>query len=418
MHVPASRSLWRHKDFLKLWTGETISAFGSQITAFALPLMAVLLLGATPVQMGILSFLAFAPMLFLTLFAGVLVDRLPRRPILIFTSLGQAIILGTLPLATLFGLLSFAYLYIVVFCCGMLTVFFEVAYQAYLPSLIEQEQMVEGNGKLEMSHALAQIAGSGLAGSIVQLFTAPLAIVLDAFSFLISATFLCCIRKVESAKVRHGIRSHIFTEIREGLQIVLRNRILWSIAACNATMNLFSSANASIIVLYVVHDLAIKPIIFGFITATGSIGALIGSLVAKPIAKRFGIGPTIIGSVFCYGIGAFFLPLAGGSSRLVILCLVLNWFTQNAMLIIFNVTQVSMRQSITPWHLQGRMNASMRFLICSALPLGSLLGGLLGTAIGLRSAILIGVLGMLLAFLWVLFSPLTCMRENSVEGSD
>jgi len=273
----ASQSLWHHKDFLKLWTGETISAFGSQITAFALPLTAVLMLGATPVQMGILSFLAFAPMLFLTLFAGVLVDRLPRRPILIFTSLGQAIMLATVPLVALFGLLYIAYLYIVV--------------------------------------------------------------------------------------------------------------------------------------LYVVHDLAIKPIIFGFITATGSIGALVGSFVASPIAKRFGIGPTIIGSVFCYGIGALFLPLAGGSSWLVILCLLLNWFIQNTMLIIFNITQVSMRQAITPWHLQGRMNASMRFIICSALPLGSLLGGLLGTAIGLHATILIGVLGMSLAFLWVLFSPLAHMRE-------
>jgi MFS family permease len=407
----ASQNLWGHKDFLKLWTGETISEFGSQITAFALPLTAVLLLGATPVQMGILSFLAFSPMLFLTLFAGVLVDHLPRRPILIFTSLGQAIILITLPLAALFGFLHIEYLYVIVLCCGVLTVFFEVAYQAYLPSLRAQEQMVEGNGKLEMSHALAQIAGSGLAGGIVQLFTAPLAIVLDAFSFLISATFLCCIHKVEPAKVHHGPQSHIFNEIKEGLQIVLHNRILWSIAVCNATMNLFSNANASIVVLYVVHDLAIKPIIFGFITATGSIGALIGSLVAKPIAKRFGIGPTIIGSVFCYGIGAFFLPLAGGSSWFVILCLVLCWFIQNMMLIIFNVTQVSMRQAITPWHLQGRMNASMRFLICSALPLGSLLGGLLGTAIGLRSAILMGALGMSLAFLWVLFSPLVHMRE-------
>jgi MFS family permease len=349
-------------------------------------------------------------MLFLTLFAGVLVDRRPRRPILIFTSLGQAIMLGTVPLAAWFGFLHIEYLYIIVFCSGVLTVFFEVAYQAYLPSLIAQEQMVEGNGKLEMSHALAQIAGSGLAGGIVQLFTAPLAIVLDAFSFLISATFLCRIRAVEPAKVHHEVQPHIFKEIKAGLQIVLRNRILWSIAACNATINLFSCANASIVVLYVVHDLAVKPILFGFITATGSIGALIGSLVARLIAKRFGIGPTIIGSVFCYGFGALFLPLAGGSSWLVILCLVLNWFVQNMTLIIFNVTQVSMRQSITPWHLQGRMNASMRFLICSALPVGSLLGGLLGAVIGLRPAILIGALGMLLAFLWVLFSPLARMR--------
>jgi MFS family permease len=407
----ASQSLWHHKDFLKLWTGETISAFGSQITAFALPLTAVLMLGATSVQMGILSFLAFAPMLFLTLFAGVLVDRLPRRPILIFASLGQAIMLGTVPLAALSGLLHIGYLYIVVLCCGVLTVFFEVAYQAYLPSLIAREQMVEGNGKLEMSHAFAQIAASGLAGSIVQLFTAPFTIVLDAFSFLISATFLCCIHKAEPVKVHCGVRSHIFKKIREGLQLVLRSRILWSIAACNATMNLFSSANASIVVLYVIHDLAIKPIIFGFITATGSIGALVGSLVARPIARHLGIGPTIIGSVLCYGLGALFLPLAGGSSWLVVLCLVLNWFIQNSMLIIFNITQVSMRQSITPWRLQGRMNASMRFLICSALPLGSLFGGLLGTAIGLRSAILIGALGMLLAFLWVLLSPLARMRE-------
>jgi MFS family permease len=232
------QGLWHHKDFLKFWTGETISAFGSQVTAFALPITATLILHATAIQMGVLSFLAFAPMLFLSLFAGVVVDRFPRRPVLIITSLGQMVSVGTIPFLAFLHLLRLEYLYGIALLSGCLTVFFEIAYQAYLPSLVEQEHLLEGNGKLETSHACAQIVGPGLAGLVVQWLTAPFAILIDACSYLVSALFLCRIKKPERRKASHETEWAVFKEISEGLKTVLHHRVLWSIAACNGTINL------------------------------------------------------------------------------------------------------------------------------------------------------------------------------------
>lgn len=418
MRFFSRQGLWHHKDFLKFWLGETISAFGSQVTAFALPITAALTLQATPIQMGLLSFLAFAPMLFLSLFAGVVIDRLPRRPVLIITSLGQAITIGTIPFVALLHLLHLEYLYVIALLSGCLTVFFEVAYQAYLPSLVEQEQMLEGNGKLETSHALAQIAGPGFAGWIIQLITAPFALLIDACSFLISALFLYWIRKPEPHKEQRKMEQAVLKEIGEGLKIVLHNRILWPIAACNGTINLFNNAIMSIAVLYIVRDLKIEPIMYGFITGMGSLGALLGSFFAKRLANRFGIGPVIVSSALLYGFGGVLLPLASVSTMVAIPFLMLSWFVQSLTLIVFNITQISLRQCLMPKRLQGRLNASMRFLSCSALPVGSLLGGAFGEAIGLLPTIMFSALGMLFAFLWLLFSPVGSLQELPLLKSD
>jgi MFS family permease len=403
------KGLWHHKDFLKFWTGETINAFGSQVTAFALPMTAVFTLHATAIQVGVLSFLAFVPMLFLTLFVGVVVDHFPCRPVLLFTSLGQMVIIGSIPFMAFLHLLRLEYLYGIAFFSGCLTVFFEVAYQAYLPSLVDEKHLLEGNGKLETSHACAQIAGPGLAGLIVQWLTAPFAMLVDACSFLIAALFLAWIRKPEPRKDRHETEWAIFKEIGEGLKVVLQHRILWSIAAYNGTINLFNSAFLSIAVLYVVRDLKIEPVMYGVVLSMGSGGALVGSFLAKRIADRFGIGPTIIGATLFYGIGGLLLPLAEGIPGMALPFLMLSWFVQSLTLVVFNITQISFRQGLLPGHRQGRLNASMRFLICSTLPPGSLLGGAAGSAIGLLPTVMLSSVGMLFAFLWVLFSPVSSL---------
>lgn len=414
MRFFSPRGLWRNQDFLKFWTGETVSAFGSQVTAFALPITAAFTLHATALQMGVLSFLAFAPMLFLTLFAGVAVDRLPRRPVLIMTSIGQVITIGAIPFAALLHVLRLEDLYALALISGCLTVFFEVAYQAYLPLLVEQEHTLEGNSKLETSHALAQIAGPGLAGWLVQVMTAPLALLIDACSFLIAALFLSWVKKPEPRQEPHAHATEraVFKEIGEGLKMVLHHRLLWSIAACNGTINFFNSAFVSIAVLYIVRDLGIAPAMYGLIISMGSVGALLGSFLAKQLANRLGIGPSIVGSALLYGVGSVLLPLASASPMLAILLLMLSWFVQSLALIVFNITQVSLRQRLLPGHLQGRLNASMRFLICSALPVGSLLGGVSASAIGLLPTTMLSAGGMLLAFLWVLFSPVASLREQ------
>jgi MFS family permease len=235
---------------------------------------------------------------------------------------------------------------------------------------------------------------------------------IDAGSFLIAALFLAWIQKPELHTKQRKTEQAILKEISTGLKIVLQNRILWSIAACNGTINLFNSAIMSIAVLYIVRGLKIEPIMYGFIMGMGSLGALLGSFLAKQLANRLGIGPTIVGSAFIYGIGALLLPVASISTTLATSFLMLSWFTQSLAMIVFNITQISLRQRLIPTQFQGRLNASMRFLICSALPIGSLLGGISGEIIGLLPTIILSSLGMFFAFLWVLCSPVASLQEQ------
>jgi MFS family permease len=354
--------------------------------------------------MGIYGFLAYIPMLLFSLFIGVIVDRLPRRSVLIATNLGHAVFLSSIPIGALFHVLSMIYLDILVLITGTLAVFFEVAYQSYLPSLIPQEQVINGNGKLEASHSFAQIVGPGAAGFLVQLLSAPLTIFIDVASFIISACFLGQIKEIEQEKKREKPTQSTIKQIKEGLGFVFRNHALWPIAAYNSTINLFGSAVLSIIAIYILRELKVAPVTYGIIIAIGSSGALLGSLFVGRIIRHFGTGRTIFLAAFIYGIGALPLPLAFGPHIIVILMLTISLFTQSMMLIIFNITQVSFRQTITPPHLLGRMNASMRFLICSTLPIGSLLGGSIGESIGLRSTIAMGAVGMALASFLLFFS--------------
>lgn len=404
--------LWRHADFLRLWAGQTISQFGSQITLLALPLTAALTLHATPAEMGILSAAETAPFLLVGLFAGVWVDRLRRRPILLLTDLARGVLLLAIPLAALLDVLTIALLYAVAFLVGILTVFFEVAYQSFLPALVGREQLVEGNSKLEVSRSAAQIAGPGIAGGLVQLVTAPIAILVDAASFLVSALFLAFVRVTEPAPAPRAERQTVWKDIGEGLRVVFGSPLLRAIAGCTATGNLFSNMVQAVYILYVTRQLGLGAGAIGGIFAIGSTGFLLGALVAGRVARRFGLGPTIIGSnVFgCLGIGL--IPIAHGPARLAAPLLVAAQFIVAFGSPLYNINQVSLRQAITPDHLLGRMNATMRFIVWGTLPIGALIGGALGSSIGLRPALIVGAIGQCLAFLWVFFSPVRALREQ------
>ena len=405
-------SLWRHSDFLKLWTGESISLIGSQITFLALPLTAVTVLNATPFEMGVLGAVEFAPFLLLSLVAGVWADRLPRRPILITANLGRAILLATIPVLAFNDSLTMNALYGIAFGVGVLTVFFDVAYQSYLPVLVTREQLVEGNSKLEGSRSVAEIAGPAMAGGLVQAFTAPIAIAVDAVSFLISAFFLGLIRQKEEARHSSEKWKPIWGEIREGLDVVFRNPILRSIAGCTATNNFFSNVRFAVLTIYVVRELGIEPGVLGIIFAVGSVGALIGALWGSAIARRWGIGPTLIGAIAIGSLGSLALPAAQGPFAFAVAMLTLGLFFNSAANPVYNITQISLRQSIVPLRLQGRMNASMRFLVWGTIPLGSLIGGALGEVIGIHSTLLIGAIGGLLTVLWVFFSPVRSLMQT------
>ena len=404
--------LWQHANFLRLWTGQTISQFGSQITLLALPLTAALTLHATPAEMGILSATETAPFLLVGLFAGVWVDRLRRRPILLVTDFARGILLLAIPLAALLGALMIGLLYAVAFLVGILTVFFEVAYQSFLPALVGREQLVEGNSKLEVSRSAAQIAGPGVAGGLVQLVTAPIAIIMDAASFFVSALFLVFVRVPEAAPAPRAERQTVWKDIGEGLGVVFGNPLLRAIAGCTATSNLGNNIWQAILILYLTRRLGFGAGVVGLIFATGSIGFLCGALLAGRIARRFGLGPTIVGSIALGSLGVLLIPIAQRPASFALPLLIVSQFIAGGSGTIYNINQVSLRQAITPDHLLGRMNATMRFIVWGTLPIGALIGGALGGVIGLRPTLVVGVVIQSSAFLWTFFSPVRALREQ------
>ena len=404
--------LWRHGDFLKLWSAQTISQFGSQITFLGLPIIAALVLDASPWQMGVLGAAEFAPFLLFGLFAGVWVDRLPRRPILIWSDVGRALVLLTIPLAALAGALRIEQLYAVGFLVGVGTVFFDVAYQSYLPSLVDRQQMVEGNSKLEIGRSVAQVSGPGVAGGLIELLTAPIALVVDSVSFLLSAAMLLLIRKPEPRPERSAEPRNVWQEIGEGLGVVLKSPLLRPIAFCTATSNLFSQIAFAVFVLFATRELGLDAGALGIAFSVGSVGALAGAAMAGRVAALLGVGPTIVAAIVFSGLGNLVVPLLAEPGSLALPVLAVGGLLTFAGGMLYNITQVSLRQAITPHRVQGRMNASMRFMVWGTIPIGALIGGFMGEQIGLRSTMLVGAIGGLSSGLWVLFSPVRALREQ------
>jgi len=404
--------LWRHPSFLKLWAGQTISMFGSQISLLAIPLTAVLVLHASPIQMGILTATEMLPSLLFGLIAGVWVDRLRRRPILIMADIGRFVLLSLIPLTYMFGVLRIELLYLFAFLIGILTIFFNVAYQSYLPSLIEREQLVEGNSKLELSQSVEQIVGPGLAGVLVQVFSAPFAILVDAFSFLASATSLAWIRTSEEAPKVETQRGSAGREMLEGLRFVFGEPVLRALTTGHATLMLFNSALEAVFVLYLTRTIGIPPVLLGTIFAIGSIGFVLGALLAGRLTRRIGIGMTLIFTPLVIGTSDLLIPLVGLIPLFAFPLLCLAQLLFGLARPVFSINQVSLRQTITPERLLGRMNASIYFIVYGIIPLGSLLGGVLGQGIGLQSTLVIAAVGEMLACLWLLFSPIRRLWEQ------
>jgi MFS family permease len=409
--------LWTHPDFLKLWAGQTVSLIGTEITRIAFPLTAVALLNATPAHMGFLGAAQFAPFLLIGFFAGTWVDRWRRRPILLWTTLGQAVLLSSIPTAALLHCLGMTQLYVVGCATGVLTVFFDVAYQAFLPTLIGREHLVEGNSKLTASRSLAQMAGPGLGGGLAQLVTAPLAIAADVGSFLVAALCFAWIQEVEPACSQARWQQSLWADIREGLWTVIGHPLLRPIVASIATSSLFSRMLFTLYVLYATRRLGISPVLLGGILSIGSLGALLGALLAGQVARWYGVGPTLVGAMLLGHLGTLLIPLATTPLVVVVPLLVAAQGLMGCAEATFNITQLSLRQGIIPQRLQGRMNATMRVLGWSTLPLGAACGGLFGEILGVRVALVMAVIGGMTAFLWLLFSPLRRMREPLVQHS-
>ena len=401
--------LGRNREFLKLWAGQSVSLFGSQITRLALPLAAILTLHANAAQMGFLGAALLAPYLILGLFAGVWVDRLRRRPILIAADVARALLLVTIPVLAATGALRIQHLYVIGFLFGTLELFFEVAYQSFVPRIVERDQLTQGNSLLKLSDSTAQVAGPGLAGALVQLLTAPVAIIVDAASFVVSAVTLVLIRTPEARHSSDGA-PNVWAELREGLSLVVGHPWLRAIAGCTATLNFSANLLMTVYILYATRQLGMTPALIGIVFAAGGASTIVGTMLAGPAARRLGVGPALMGASLVIGIASLLIPLAGGPGLLAIALLIGTQVLWGLSRPVFDINQLSLRQAMTADRLQGRVNASMLFIVWGIIPFGSLLGGALGSTVGLRETIAIGALGMLLAVLWMLLSPIRGLR--------
>jgi MFS family permease len=403
--------LSQHPEFFKLWLGQTISTFGSAITRLALPLTAVVLLKATPAQMGVLGAVGFVPHLLLGFVVGVWVDRLPRRPLLILADLGQGLLLGSIPLLAVLGALQMEALYIVAFLTGVLALFFDVAATSYVPALVGRADLLQANSADALSQSVASVAGPALAGQLVQLLTAPIAIALDALSFVLSALFSSRIRTVEPAPPPRRERQGMRAEIGEGLRQTVGDPILRTMVGTASLGSLGGAMQDAILVLYLVRVLGLPPTVLGVVFAAQGIAALLGTVFVGPIRARLGPGPSLIAGTTVWTLAMLLLPLVNQSLVVAVPLLLAAQVLKGIGSLIVRVNQLTVRQELVPDYLLGRVNASRRVLVFGVIPLGSLLGGLLGQTIGLRTTLVIGACIMVLSLLWLARSPVRTFHQ-------
>jgi MFS family permease len=391
--------LLRHRDFRLLWGGESVSELGSQVSLLAIPLLAVRTLHATAFEMGLLTAASTAAFLIVGLPAGVWVDRVRRRRLMIGADLGRVLALGSIPIAAAVGRLTLAQLFVVTLVSGVLTVFFDVAYQSYLPALVGREHLVEGNAKLTGSAEVAAVAGPGAAGALVQAVGSSAAVAVDSVTFLVSAMAVGAIRSPEpKPTVPEGGHAGLVEGIAQGLRFVFGNALLRAIAATTATSNFFSGIAAAVEIVFLVRQVHASPGVIGLLFALGGVGGVAGAFSAGPIARRVGgARATIIG--IAGSVGALLIPLTMPGAGLL-------YFGVGILM-----NQVSFRQRLCPDRLLGRMNATMRFVVWGVLPIGALIGGIMGAVFGLRTTLLIGALGQAVAGIWLLASPMRRLRD-------
>jgi hypothetical protein len=402
--------LWRHPDFVRLWIGQTVSVFGTLVTRVALPLTAVLVLGAGPAALAALALAELVPAFAAGLFAGAWVDRLPKRPLMIGCDLGRAALLVLIPLAAWRGVLGLWVLGVVAVGMSVLNIVFEVAYEAYLPVLVTRDELVEGNSKLTATAAIAEFASFGTAGWLVQLFTAPLALLVDAVSYLGSAAFLVRIRAPEPPAIPHADRAPLLGEVAEGLRFVAGDGVLRSLAIAGMVVSFSFRLTGTLWVLWVTKGLGFAPSAQGMIYALGGLSSLAGAMMAARVARRWGVGRTLAGTMAVGGVGQLFVPLAPGATPVGMACLVAQQLITDPAITVFDIHLVSQRQGLTPQRLLGRMNASMRFLDFGAMLCGAALAGLAGEAFGPRAVLFAGAFTLLAGAVWLARSPAGALR--------
>ena len=407
-----SESLWRNADFQKLWAGQTVSELGSVVTRTAVPLVALIVLGAGPLQMALLIVAASLAVLLVGLFAGAWVDRLRRRPLLIWADALRAVLLFSIPVAYIAGVLRIEQLYVVVFVEGCLGALFDAAYPAYVPSLIGVERVVEGNSKLATSSSLAEIGGPGLAGGLVQAIGPPLAILVDAISFVVSAISLMLIRKREPIRPPRISSTPIRAEILEGLRLIRRHAVVLPLTLRSVIAHVAGSFYGVLYTIYLINELHLSPLLLGIVISAGGVGSLIGSLFASRVIGRFGLGPALIWTATGAAVIGVLTPLAGGPLLLATVMVFLPQLVGDGLQTIEGVAELSLIQGVIPDRILGRVNANLEvFSHGIAYPLGALGAAALAGLVGVRGGIAIGWAGMAISILLLVFSPLPAIRR-------
>ena len=400
--------LWTHRDFGRLWGGETVEWVSDSITSLAVPTIAILIFNAGPLEMGVLSALGNVGYPVLGLFAGVMVDRWRRRPVLIWSNIVQVVALGSIPAAFFLGILSLYQLFIVTLVMSVTTVFFSIAYTAYLPTLIAREDLVEGNSKLETSSSAAAVVGPPIAGALIQIVGAAASVALDALGTLIAAIAIFSIKKPEPRPSR-PTHPRLWSEIREGVRVVAQTPTLRNLAASTSILNIGNTMFFAVFYLFIYDQLKMSPLVAGITLGIGAVGVVIGAVIAPRLLKFMGLGSALTAALMINGFGL--LAVQASMYGPAALLLAPLWLMANIGIPIYNINQVSFRQIVVPDRLQGRMNATMRTLGYGAATLGALIGGIVGAQYGILTTMTAGAVIAILAALMILFGPVGRLSE-------
>lgn len=413
-------SLWHDRNFLLMWTGQAFGQLGAQISELAIPVLAVLLLGAGEIEVGVLNAANVAAFLLVGLPAGAWIDRMRKRHVMIAADLVRAAALACIPLLWALGVMRIWHLIIIAAVVGVASVFFDVSYQSVVPSLVRPTQIAEANGKLQSTHELANIAGPGIGGWLIGLITAPIAMLATAGTYLLSVVALIFTRDHEE---RRSPEDHgpILREIGEGLHFVFTEKLLRRIVGTTSTSNFFSTISMTLLPLFLLRDLGFTPQAMGIMLSLGSIGGLLGAVATPHIVRRIGEARAIPVSMIGFSLVALLLPLAASVPGVAFPLLVAQSFVGTFTVLLYNITQVTFRQRITPVGLLGRMNASVRFVVSGVMPIAALLAGALGTWIGVVPTLWIAACGQLIAAAFIVTGPFWSVRNlpdlHTVDGS-
>jgi MFS family permease len=405
-------ALWRDRTFLAVWSASTISIFGSLITRTALPFAAILVLGAGPLEISAIRSAELIAALFIGLVAGAWVDRLRRRPIMIWADLGRAVLLGSIPLAAVFHVMGLPQLIIVAFAAAILTTFFDVADRSYLPSIVSPKRLVAANSALSASASAAEFTGFGISGFLIRIFSAPIAILIDAVSFLVSAILLATIRRQEPTPKPVADREPVLDEIRDGLRIVAASPILRALALAHGGTHILWGIFGTSYLLFATYELDLDPAAIGVIAGVGGVGSLIGSFAAPTMVRRLGVGRSILLGMAGFTVANALIPLAPAHAALLgAAFLIGQQLIGDAFATVYEIVEVSLTQASVGERVMGRVNGTINTFTTLLTLVGAIGGGIIAEVFGLRAAFAVGLLGAVAAIVVVWFSPVRHVRD-------